>query len=288
LRGLLKGLGPDDLIDFVQFPPHLDADPYLSEMYGLFSWYPPYIAQYALGWWDGAAASLFKLPPAQSTLRLVPALGGRDRVLALARQACDNGEIAWALELVGYLWRVDREDAELRALKADLLRGAALRTTSMIARTFALTEALALEGRATVPRLVAPRIEQITSAEPGEFVNRHRIRIDPIKAQDTDAMIRFEFTDANDAAVALHVRRGVVEYVDDPDAYYRQADFTLRLTRAVWAQLYLSQATVSDLTDSGAIYVNGDAAACDVVLDLFDAYDPAHNTLVPPEIHKDH
>jgi alkyl sulfatase BDS1-like metallo-beta-lactamase superfamily hydrolase len=144
-----------------------------------------------------------------------------------------------ALELAGYLWRVEPDNTELRRLKADLLRAAAQRTTSMIARTLALTEALALEGKATVPKLVAPTADQFTSFEPGEFVNRYRIRIDPAKASDTDTMIRFEFTDASNTAVALHVRRGVVEYVENPDRYYRKPDFTLALTRAAWAKLYL-------------------------------------------------
>ena len=30
LRGMLKGLGPEDLIDFVQLPEHLQKDPYLA------------------------------------------------------------------------------------------------------------------------------------------------------------------------------------------------------------------------------------------------------------------
>jgi alkyl sulfatase BDS1-like metallo-beta-lactamase superfamily hydrolase len=282
LRGILKGLGPEDLIDFVQLPQHLQNDPYIAEIYGLFCWYPPYIAEYALGWWDGDAATLFRLPPKESALRLVPALGGRDKVLALARNAQQKREYAWALELVGYLWRIDPNDTELRQLKTDLLRTAAQLTTSMIARALSLTEALALEGKAKVPRLVPPTVEQIKSFEPGEFVNRHRIRIDPIKAKDTDAMIRFEFTDANNKAVALHVRRGVVEYVDNPDRYYRKPDFTLTLTREVWTKLYLNQATVAQLAGANELKVAGDAAACVGVLDLFDKFDPAKNTLVAP------
>jgi alkyl sulfatase BDS1-like metallo-beta-lactamase superfamily hydrolase len=273
LRGLLKGLGPEDLIDFVQLPPHLRQDPYLAEIYGQFSWYPPYIAQYALGWWDGDPASLFRLPPKERARRLVPALGGRDKVLALAREAQQTQEYAWALELVGYLWRVDPTDGELPQLRAELLRNAAQRTTSMIARTFSLTEALALEGKARVPRLVPPTAEQFTSSEPGEFVNRYRIRIDPVKAEQTDTMIRFEFSDAQNKPVALHVRRGVVEYVENPDQYYRQADFTLVLTRAVWAKLYLNQATVGQLAGTGELKITGDPAACDRVLALFDTFD---------------
>jgi alkyl sulfatase BDS1-like metallo-beta-lactamase superfamily hydrolase len=279
LRGLLKGLGPEDLIDFVQLPDHLRQDPYLAEIYGLFCWYPPYIAEYALGWWDGDAASLFRLPPKQSALRLVPALGGRDQVLALAREAQQKNE--YALELAGYLWRIDPTDAELRRLKADLLRAADQHTTSMIARPLSLAASLALEDKVKVPRLVPPTVEQIKSFEPGEFINCHRIRIDPVKAKDTDAMIRFEFTDADNKAVALHVRRGVVEYIENPDRYYRKPDFTLALTREVWAKLYLNQATVEQLADARAMKVTGDAAACNGVLDLFDKFDPAKNTLIP-------
>jgi alkyl sulfatase BDS1-like metallo-beta-lactamase superfamily hydrolase len=96
-------------------------------------------------------------------------------------------------------------------------------------------------------------------------------------------MIRFEFTDANGRAVALHVRRGAVEYVDDPDRYYRRPDFTLGLTRDTWAKLYLNQVTVVQAAREGALKVTGDATACDRVLDLFDTFDPTKNTLVPPE-----
>ena len=281
LRGILKGLGPEDLIDFVQLPDHLRNDPYLCEIYGLFCWYPPYIAEYALGWWDGDAATLFRLPRKEIALRLVPALGGRDKVIALARDAQRNKEYAWALELVGYLWRLDPSDADLRQLKADLLRTAAQHTTSMIARPVSLTAALALEGKTKVPRLVPPTVEQVKSFEPGEFVNRHRVRIDPVKAQDTDSMIRFEFTDANNKAVALHVRRGVVEYVDNADRYYRKPDFTLALSRESWTKLYLNQATIAQLAGTNELKVTGDAAACDRVLDLFDKFEPEKNTLVP-------
>lgn len=56
------------------------------------------------------------------------------------------------------------------------------------------------------------------------------------------------------------------------DIYYRQADFTLALTREVWAKLYLNQATVGQLAEAGTLKVKGDAAACDRVLELFDPF----------------
>ncbi|MBN9345789.1 MAG: hypothetical protein J0I48_06210, partial [Devosia sp.] len=69
--------------------------------------------------------------------------GGRNKVLALAKEAQRKKECAWALELAGYLWRLDPNDVELRQLKADLLRTAAQHTTSMIARSFSLSAVLA-------------------------------------------------------------------------------------------------------------------------------------------------
>jgi alkyl sulfatase BDS1-like metallo-beta-lactamase superfamily hydrolase len=144
-----------------------------------------------------------------------------------------------------------------------------------------VSQALALEGKVSIPKVVAPTVDQIKALEPGTFVNYHRVRIDPIKAQDTDAMIRFEFTDAGNKPAALHVRRGVVEYIDDPDRYFRKPDFTIALTRETWAKLYLSEATVRQLAASGEAKVTGDVAACDRVLDLFDKLDPVKNTLVP-------
>jgi alkyl sulfatase BDS1-like metallo-beta-lactamase superfamily hydrolase len=128
---------------------------------------------------------------------------------------------------------------------------------------------------------VAPTVEQTKASEPGTFVNYHRVRIDPIKAQNTDAMIRFEFTDASNTPVALHVRRGVVEYIEDPDRYFRKPDFTIALTRETWAKLYLSEATVQQLVANGEAKVTGHTVACDRVLDLLGKLDPVKNTLVP-------
>jgi alkyl sulfatase BDS1-like metallo-beta-lactamase superfamily hydrolase len=122
----------------------------------------------------------------------------------------------------------------------------------------------------------APPIDQVIAPLlKGEFVNRHRIRIDPVNAKDTDATIRFEFTDAANKAVALHVRRGVVEYVDNPDRHCRQPDLTLSLTREAWTKLHLNQATVAQLAGAGELKITGDAAACDRVLDLFAKLDAA-------------
>jgi alkyl sulfatase BDS1-like metallo-beta-lactamase superfamily hydrolase len=271
LRGILQGKGPEDLRDFIQLPRHLAQDPWLFESYGQLDWYAPAIMEHALGWWDGDAASLVKLPPHASAERLVPLLGGRDKVLAEVRKAQAKGELAWALELLGYQFRLTPDDAEVRQLKADLLRRSAYVATASITRAFMLNQALALEGKIKLPRVIPPNAAQI-AANPARFVDEWRVRVDPVKAQDTDAVMRFDFIDGTQSSAALHVRRGVAQFVATPANYSQKVDYVLRLDSATFAALFLNKQGLAELLGSGKIELTGDEAGASAFLAMFDPY----------------
>jgi len=278
LRGILHGYGPEDLRGFIQLPPKLAESPWLFESYGLLEWYAPYIMNYALGWWDGDAATLAQVTPGERARRLVPLMGGRDRVMAEVRTAEDAGDLVWALELLNYLWREAEEpDAELRETKARLMRAMAQATTASIHRAFLLTQALAYEGRVTVPKVVAPQADQVAQ-DPADFVNRHRVRIDPLKAGDTDALVRFEFPSR--PAVGLHIHNGVADFVPEADAYPVRAAVTLKMTGEVWQKLYVNAAELSDLVTAGEASVEGDVAEAEALLGLFDRLVLAKNNIL--------
>jgi hypothetical protein len=69
-----------------------------------------------------------------------------------------------------------------------------------------------------------PPSQEVVAASPDTFVNFFRVRIDPRKSEDTDKVVEFVFTDKGNLGVALHVRRGVAEYVPVPADHYRQSD----------------------------------------------------------------
>ncbi|MDD2058520.1 MBL fold metallo-hydrolase [Pseudomonas sp. GD03860] len=271
LRGILQGKGPDELRDFIKLPRHLAQDPWMFESYGQLDWYAPAIMNHALGWWDGDAATLVKLPPRASAERLVPLLGGRDKLLAEVRAAQGRGELAWALELLGYQFRLTPDDTETRQLKADLLRSSAHAATASITRAFMLSQALALEGKVRLPQVIPPNPAQI-AANPVRFVDELRVRVDPIKAQDTDALMRFDFIDASKPSAALHLRRGVALFIEQPAQYRRPADFVLRLDAASFTALFLNKQSLGELLDSGKVELSGDKAAATAFLALFDPY----------------
>ncbi len=282
LRGILGGLSLGDLRNAVYIPPHLREIPENAQTYGETVHFPEAIYQYVIGWFDGDVTKLFRVAPTEEAERLVALMGGREKVLAAAREALEAKEFAWGAQLAHYVYLLDPADRDARQLKADLLRQMGYRTTGSIARAFLITEALALEGKVTVPRLVPPSPE-IIAQSPETFVDFFRVRIDPKKAQDTDAVVEFVFTDKGNHSVALHVRQGVVEYVPVPSDYYREADAILQLDSATWAGMYLSQIDVEQGLKDGKLRLQkGDRQKLAALWALFDKFQPGKNYKIPP------
>jgi alkyl sulfatase BDS1-like metallo-beta-lactamase superfamily hydrolase len=280
LRGILGGKGPDELRHLVRLPDYLDEVPNNLQSYGEVSSYPPAIFYQAVGWYDNDAARLKPIHPLEEARRIVPLMGGREAVLAAAAAAMNKQEFAWAAQLINYLYTLDSEDEAVRGLKAEALRQMAYVSTGANDRAHLMSQALALEGKVTLPRLVPPSAETI-AAFPSTFVDYFRVRIDPAKSGETDAVLLFDFGDGNSAG--LHVRRAVAEFIENPDAYGRQPDIVLKLSGDTWAKLYLSEATLDDLMESGDLEVAaGDAAVAARVLDAFDRYDARRAVVVPP------
>jgi len=274
LRGILGGLGPDDLRHFVKFPKYLDEAPINLQSYGEISSYPPAIYYQTVGWYDNDAANLKPLAPVEEARRLVPLMGGREKVIAAAREALKKKEYAWAAKLANQLYLLDNQDKDARQLKADALRQMAYVSTGANDRA-----QLALEGKKTIARLIPPPPASII-ATPTKFVDYFRVRIDPVKSGETDRFLRFDF--AGGTSAGLHIRRAVVEFVSEPDHYHRTPDVTLGMTGETWVKLYLSQAMPEDLIKNDEIKVKGDAAEAAHLINLFDRYRPEKAVVIPP------
>jgi len=279
LRGILGGLGPDDLRHFVQFPEYLDEVPNNLQGYGEISSYSPAIYYQSVGWYDNDAVNLKKLAPIEESRRLVPLMGGRDKVLEAAKAAMDKKEMAWAGQLVNHLYRLDPQDQEVRLFKADVLRQMSYVSTGGNDRAHMTSQALALEGKVTLARLIPPAAASI-SASPNTFVDYFRVRIDPLKSGESEGFVQFEFSDG--ASSGLHIRRAVAEFVEDPSQHASNPDITLKMSGDSWAKLYLSQATPEEMIKSGDITVTGDAKEAARLINLFDRYSPQKAVVIPP------
>lgn len=282
LRGIMLGMGPDELRHFVSIPAYFDETPENFQGYGESVHFPEAIYQYVIGWFDWDSTKLFKIAPEEAASRTVKLMGGKEKVIKATRTAFDKEEYAWAAELIQNAYLSDPMDKEVRQLKADILRQLGYRTTGSIARGFLLTEALALEGKVKSPLTIMPAVE-IVAGSPATFVDYYRIRIDPEKSKDTDKLIEFVFADQKDQAVALHIRRGVAEFVPEPETYLKKADYVLQLDGETWASVYLGNADMAEEIQSEKVKVTkGDIAELAALFNLFDKFNPASNFRISP------
>ncbi|MCL6259846.1 MBL fold metallo-hydrolase [Aquiflexum sp. TKW24L] len=279
LRGVLHGLGPDELRYFVYLPKHLADFPNNAQAYGEVPWFTPAAFYHQMGWFDRDVSTLQKLPPVEEAQRTVALMGGRKKVLQAAKTSFGKRELAWAAQLGNYLFTIDPKDAETRKLLADVYRAMGQSSLSMIGRTFFLSEARALEGKEQLPRVVPPKPENI-AGKPTFFVDMFRVRIDPRKSENTEKMLVFNFS--NGTTAGLHVRRGIAEFVPNPAKHYRPADLTCTVDTKTWADLYLNATTLDEASKSGGVKMTkGSVEDLKAVMDLFDKFDPAKNYTIP-------
>jgi len=281
LRGILGGMGPDELRHAIYIPEHMREIPENAQSYGETIHFPAAIYQYVIGWFDGDVTKLFKITPKDEAARMVALMGGKDKVVKAAQKALDAKEYAWGAQIIQYVYLLEPEDKEVRNLKAELLRQMAYRTTGSIARAFLMTEALTLEGKTAYPKLIPPGAETIAGS-PETFVDYFRVRIDPKKSENTDKVVEFVFTDKGNHAVALHVRRGIAEYIPVPADYLRKSDYVLKMDSETWVGLYLSAVSLKDAVDSGKVKLTGNKQEMVKIFYMFDKFKPTKNYMVPP------
>jgi len=282
LRGIMQGMGPDELRHFVKIPSYLSEIPMNFQGYGESVHFPEAIYQYVIGWFDWDSTKLFKIAPEEAALRTVELMGGKKKVIKASKAAYDKKEFAWAAELIQNLYLLDPMNKEVRQLKADILRQLGYLATGSIARGFLLTEALALEGKVDSPLTVLPSPE-IIARSPATFVDYFRIKIDPEKSKDTDKVIEFVFTDQENQAVALHVRRGVAEFIPEPFEYLKGADYVVLLDGKTWASIYLGTSDIKEEIDSKHVKITkGEKEDIVSIFSIFDKFDPTENYKVPP------
>ena len=286
LRGILAGKGPDELRHLVRLPAYLKEIPNNLENYGEISSYPPAIYYQSVGWYDNDAANLAPVPPFEEAKRIVPLMGGRDSVLKAAKNAMEKKEYSWAAQLVNYLYRLDPTDTDARQLKADALRQMAYVSTGANNRAHFMSQALALEGKVTLPRIIPPAVETI-AAHPATFVDYFRVRINPVKSGETNSVIRFDFAEGIQAG--LHVRKAIAEFIEEPDNYPRKPDIIVKLSAEAFAKVYLSAQSISELIKQGEIEVTqGEAAEFERIINAFDRYDPKQALVIPPMAAQEH
>lgn len=263
VRGINRGMSPDELVRFVQLPPALANGRLTGQFYGELEFYVRQIYAGLVGWFGNDTVELHRIPEADSARRWAALAGGTKRLESEARAALDRHEYSWAAELATSVLRAAPDSAGARMIKADALRAMGQVTTAANTRSWYLTQARELEGQADTWKMPvkfvnATTVKQLPLAT---YVNALRFRIDPATSRDRARNVLLTI---GDKPFALALRNGVVQVSQTPTPN-TSFDAKVSMSLEQWAGLVARDKNAAMTLADGAT-INGDADLANAVL----------------------
>jgi alkyl sulfatase BDS1-like metallo-beta-lactamase superfamily hydrolase len=199
VRRMNQGATMDEIAESMNQPASIGDKWFNRGYYGTYNHNSKAIYQFYLGWFDGNPANLHRWPPVERAKRSISAMGGGDRVIALARAAMEKGDYRWSSDLLNQLQFAEPDNVTAKALLADSLEQQGYQAESAAWRNQFLVAASELRG--------APRIAlngqsiDVTEAIDTQFLlDTISTRFNPAKFGDTPLALRLTITDRNEIA----------------------------------------------------------------------------------------
>lgn len=278
VRLMNKGLTGDEIAVRLQLPKALQQQWYDRPYYGSLSFNARAVYQYYMGWYDANPAHLAPLPPEEGGWRYVEALGGAERVRALAQAAYDKGDYTWAAELLNRAVFADPNDQAARVLLARSYDQLAWQSENSVWRNIYRTGATELRNGVTTPpqRPAGPGLS--AALPPSDLFDVLAVRLDADKAGDARLRLAFVFPERREQ-VLVEVANGVLTH--HAQAAGGPVDATLTVAYADLLAALLGGVPLAPKIASGAARITGDPAAFSRLVGWLDRPDPAFAIVTP-------
>jgi alkyl sulfatase BDS1-like metallo-beta-lactamase superfamily hydrolase len=195
-RFYLSNRSVDDLLNTLNLPPAIADHPKLQPYYHRWEWMMQQRFTKRAGfiddWMDYLTHNAY-----QEAARLVPALGGRDKVLEMAKAEVAT-DPQWAARLATYLILSDEGDNEARQVRQQASVRFAQVTTSTNQRNYLL--GLVAEENGDIDfdsTLRGPIAGSLNRLDDAELLNRLRNRVIAEQANHVDITVRLDLTDGD-------------------------------------------------------------------------------------------
>jgi alkyl sulfatase BDS1-like metallo-beta-lactamase superfamily hydrolase len=258
-----------EIAEKLKLPPELASNWATRGYYGSVSHDAKAVYNLYLGFFSGNPADLEPLPPAESAVKYVDAMGGADAVIAKAQKAYDAGDYRWVAELLKQVVYADPKNQKARNLQADAFEQLGYQAESGPWRNFYLVGAKELRDgvkKVATPNTASPDITRAMSLE--QIFDYLAIRLNGPKAAGKEMTLNFKFTDTKQD-YSLVLKNGVInafpKLADKPDATYT-------LTRANLDDVLLGQAKFDELAKNGTVKVEGTPGKVGELMALMDTF----------------
>jgi len=121
IRELNRGSTEQEAVDNIRLPRELAKSPYLQERYGTVSFAVRGLYHRYSGWFDQDGSHIKPVPASERADAFIAEMGGRNGVLARAREASADGKPALAMSFLDLLIDANPDDAEAHIEKSNAL-----------------------------------------------------------------------------------------------------------------------------------------------------------------------
>jgi len=269
IRGINMGLTPDELAETIHLPAHLARAPYLQPFYGKVSWSVRAMFAGNLGWFDGDSASIQPLTRQKRAAMIADLAGGPKKVMAKAQEYLEDHTPQAALELTGYLLRLDPADEAAKTLRVKALTALAEEENNPNARNYYLSEALEITRGGSLMQPNAASAETLQMLPLDRFMDALAVNLDPGASAEVDQKVGLIFPDVG-RGFLIHVRFGVAEITEQAPKDLQTGDVSMLVEAdsRVWRKMLAGY--INPLTAvAGYDYPRGNAVSFARFMKLF-------------------
>ena len=251
-RFYLTNRSVDDLLNTIELPPTVAAHPQLQPYYHRWEWMMQQRFTKRAGfiddWMDYLSHNAY-----DEAQRLVPALGGREKILQMAADATTT-DPQWAARLATYLILVDSSDDEARLVRQQASIRFAQVTSSTNQRNYLLGLVAEENGDINFDRMLAgPITLSLQSIDDSELLSRLRSRVIAENADNVDIAVRLVLTDGE--TFDLHLINNILR-VTWPDQE-RATSGQWKTDRQTIMAILTNELSMMDALSSGRIQTSG-------------------------------
>lgn len=265
VRGMNKGLTPDELAETVILPEHLQKNEWLKEFYGKAKWSVRTVFDGYMGFFDGNPATLLPLGKKEHAKKIEQLAGGKEQLATQVNTAMEEKEYQWALELTDSYLALYPDDKKVLQHRINSLVALGSAQSNPNARHYYLTCALELQGLKN-EGLIKPTPDFVKDIPLASVFNGLAAHLNPEKSIDVKQRVLFDFTDSK-KQWTVEVRKGIAEVQPFKTG---KPDITIQVKETVWKELAAKIRQPLPTYLSGEIKVDGGQVAFLKFLRLFD------------------
>jgi uncharacterized sulfatase len=251
-RLIAKGYSADRIIDELSLPAKLANHPDLQPHYHKVEWMIRGMYLKRAGF-VGDVLDLATHTESEEALRLVPLLGGPDKVLQASAASLASGDARWAARLATYVLLVEPENP--RALDARLaaFRTIGSKTMSSNERNYLLTALLTESGKLDWGPLTSAILEETAVNLSSEaLLQMFRVKLIPERAGDRQFVAEI-IIDSEETQHFLSLDNSVLRYRSTATA----SDGTVKLSRSTLEKVFSGRLTLKDAVNQGLVAISG-------------------------------